>query len=131
MEQHMKKADVFPSKYLNVSDLNGKAVTVTIERASLETLKNADGKEQAKTVLYFVGAKKTLPLNMTNWDACAEIGGPDTDDWIGKRIELYPTKTQMGGKTVDCIRVRPPGRAEPLNRIPSARADEIVDAIPF
>ena len=32
----MKKADVFPSKYLKNDDLNGKPITVTIERAPLE-----------------------------------------------------------------------------------------------
>ncbi|MGC2823659.1 MAG: hypothetical protein WA322_05410, partial [Pseudolabrys sp.] len=75
----MKKADVFPSKYLKCDDLNGKPITVTIGRAPLETLKSPDGKEQEKIVLYFRGAKKALPLNMTNWDACAEICGEDTE----------------------------------------------------
>ena len=60
----MKKADVFPSKYLKSDDLNGKPITVTIERAPLEPLKSPEGKEQNKTVLYFRGAKKALPLNL-------------------------------------------------------------------
>ena len=68
----MKKADVFPSKYLKSDDLNGKPITVTIDRAPLEPLKSPEGKEQTKIVLYFRGAKKALPLNITNWDACAE-----------------------------------------------------------
>ena len=108
----MKKADVFPSKYLKNDDLNGKPITVTIERAPLEPLKTPDGKEQNKTVLYFRGTKKALPLNITNWDACAEICGEDTEDWPRHQIELYPTKTQMGGKTVDCIRIRPPAQRQ-------------------
>ena len=108
----MKKHEVFPSKFLTADNLNSKPFVVTIERAPLETLKNSEGKEQAKTVLYFVGAKKALPLNMTNWDKCAEICGPDTDEWPGHRIELYPTKTQMGAKTVDCIRIRAPEKGE-------------------
>jgi hypothetical protein len=28
------------------------------------------------------------------------------ETWPGTRIELYPTKTQMGGWVVDCIRIR-------------------------
>ena len=62
-----KRDEVFPSKYLKASDLSGKPITVTIESATLETLKTLDGKEQPKTVLGFKGARKTLPLNATNW----------------------------------------------------------------
>ena len=32
--------------------------------------------------------------------------------WPGTRIELYPTKTQMGGRVVDCIRIRATRAAE-------------------
>ena len=130
----MKKNDVFKSKYLKCEDLNGKAITVSIERAPLETLKNPEGKEQSKIVLYFARAKKALPLNLTNFEACAEICGDDTDDWPGKKIELYPAKTQMGGKTVDCIRIRAPAQGELPKPKPTAKpplADEIDDEIPF
>ena len=58
--------DVFPSKYLKASDLDGTPLTVTIVSAPLETLKNPEGKEQTKTVLYLRGTKKLLPLNVTN-----------------------------------------------------------------
>jgi hypothetical protein len=104
----MRKDDVFPSKYLKHTDLQGKPTTAAIERAVLETLKSPEGKTQDKIVLYFAGAKKSLPLNVTNFDAVADICGGDTDDWSGCQIELYPSKTQMAGKTVDCIRVRAP-----------------------
>jgi hypothetical protein len=104
----MKRDDVFPSKYLKAADLNGKPVTVTIKDAPYETLKSSEGKEQGKTVLYFVRGKKTLPLNIVNWDSVAEICGDDTDAWPGHTIELYPTVTSMGAKTVPCIRIRRP-----------------------
>jgi hypothetical protein len=104
----MKKDDVFPSKYLKCTDLQGKPTTTTVERAVLETLKSPEGKTQDKIVLYLAGTKKSLPLNVTNFDAAADICGGDTDDWSGCQIELYPSKTQMAGKTVDCIRVRAP-----------------------
>ena len=96
----MKRDDVFPSKYLKASDLSGKPITVKIGSAPLETLKTPDGKEQQKICLYLIGAKKVLPLNATNWDAVADIAGDDTDTWPGNSIELYPTKTQLGGKTI-------------------------------
>jgi hypothetical protein len=132
-----KRDDVFPSKYLRAADLNGNPVTVTIVSAPLETLKNPEGKEQTKTVLYFRGTKKLLPLNVTNWDAVAGICGDDSDDWAGKAIELYPAKTQMGGKTVDCIRIRAPAQGELPKKNPAAakkppvQHDDMDDAIPF
>jgi hypothetical protein len=128
----MKRDDIFPSKYLKAADLKGKPIAVTIESAPTETLKNTEGKEQRKTVLYFAGAKKSLPLNKTNWDSCADICGDDTDNWPGHRIELYPDKTQMGGKPVDCIRVRAPAQREllPAQRKAPARKMQKAPAPP-
>src|SRR5262245_36696128 len=95
----------------------------------LETLKSPEGKSQEKTVVSFRGLKKTLPLNLTNWNSIADICGDDTDDWPGHQIELYPTTTEMGGKTVDCIRVRPPSQRplpikQPKKRPEAPPADE-------
>jgi hypothetical protein len=141
----MKRGDVFPSKYLKASDLNGKPVVVTIERATFEKLKTPDGKEQEKIVLAFVKAKKTLPLNLTNYDAVTGIVGDDeTDNWPGHQIELFADKTHMAGKIVSCVRIRPPGQrdlplAKPSDRGPTGSpsaaqrplADEMDDDIPF
>jgi hypothetical protein len=33
--------------------------------------------------------------------------GKDTDNWAGKWITIFPTTTEFGGETVDCIRVKP------------------------
>jgi hypothetical protein len=119
-DSQMKKDDVFPSKYLKCPDLNGKPTVATIEHAVLETLKSPEGKTQDKVVLYFVGAKKSLPLNVTNFDAVADICGDDTDDWPGCQIELYPTKTTMAGRSVDAIRVKPP--TKPAKKTAAAKA---------
>ena len=131
----MKRDDVFPSKYLKAADLKGKPHIVTIESALYETLKGLDGKENKKIVLYFKNTEKTLPLNATNFDGvCDATGCPDTEDWPGQRIELYPTRTTMGGKAVDCIRIRPPSASRPAAAAvppPPVSADETSDEIPF
>ena len=131
-----KRDEVFPSKYLTASDLKGKPVTVTIQSATIETLRTLEGKEQTKTVLYFKGAKKTLPLNATNWDATADATGEDdTERWPGHAIEIYPTTTTMQGKPVGCIRIRPPAQRElPKVKQPAPKpsvADDMEDEIPF
>jgi hypothetical protein len=132
-----KREDVFPSKYLRAGDLNGKAAAVWIASAPMETLKGANGEER-KTVLYFRGKKKVLPLNRTNWDAVAAICGEDTDDWPGEQIELFPTQTEMKGEMVDCIRIRrprigvdAPKPAKPVKPVKPAADDDMDDEIPF
>ena len=132
----MTREEVFPSKYLKAADLKGKAHVVTIESAPYETLKNLDGKETQKIVLHVRKAEKTLPLNATNFDAvCDATGCPDTEDWPGQQIELYPTKTPMGGQLVDCIRIRRPSVSRPVPAAPPPPppplADEMSDVIPF
>jgi hypothetical protein len=51
---------------------------------------------------------------VTNWDSIVDIlDEADSDAWIGGRIELYPSKTQLPGRgVVDCVRVRAPSQAE-------------------
>lgn len=133
-----KRDDVFPSKYLKASDLNGKACVVRITSAPIEQLKTPDGKQDTKTVLYFRSGKKVLPLNRTNWDAVANIAGDDTDEWPGTEIELYPTTTEMKGKVVDCIRVRAPAQSDLATASARAKAppaptaaDDMNDTIPW
>jgi len=133
----MTRDEVFPSKYLKASDLKGKPRTVIIDSARYETLKSLDGKETQKIVLYFENVPKSLPLNATNFDAvCDATGFPDTEDWPGQRIELYPTKTTMGGKTTDCIRIRRPSASRPAAAAPPPPpplepASEMNDEIPW
>ena len=133
----MVRDEVFPSRYLKAADLKGKPRTVTIESAPYETLKSLDGKEMQKIVLHFKNTEKSLPLNVTNFDAvCDATGYPDSEEWPGQRIELYPTKTTMGGKTTDCIRIRRPSASRPAAAAPPPPpplepANEMNDEIPW
>lgn len=90
-------------------DLEGKDRTVTIARVTAGELTGTGGKKSKKPLCYFKESKsgKPLALNATNCKAIAAMYGNDTDGWVDKRVTLYPTQTQMGGETVDCIRVRP------------------------
>jgi hypothetical protein len=136
-DPNMTRDDIFPSKYLKAADLKGNPHVVTIERAPFETLKSLDGQETQKIVLYFAKATKSLPLNLTNFDSvCDATGQFDTEDWLGQQIDVYPSRTLMGGKTVDCIRIRAPSASRPAAAAapppppPLATAD-MDDEIPF
>ena len=96
-----------PNDYLGAHDLNGQDFTLTIK----EVLRDQElimqgGVKEKKPVLTFEKAKKKLVLNKTNAKAIASLHGADIDNWPGKAITIYPSKTKCGRDTVDCVRVR-------------------------
>lgn len=96
-----------PSEYLYAHDLNGRDVTVTIEKIEAGIIVGDGGKKSRKPIASFVGATKRFAINKTNAKTLvAMTGSRNTDDWIGKSITLYATTTTMGGDTVPCIRIR-------------------------
>ena len=112
-------------------DLQGKDVTVTIDRVVGGELTGPGGKKSKKPLCYFKESKsgKPLALNSTNCKAISAMYGNDVEAWAGKRVTLYPTTTQMGSETVECIRVRPkvPGGKDIVERSSPGRlnaADE-------
>jgi hypothetical protein len=107
----MNRNDLFPSKYFKAADLNGQPIVLTIKTATVETMKNMQGGSDEKLVLKFVNHKKALVVNRTNYDAIADGYGDETDGWLGEKVLLFPDKARVGGKTVDCVRVRIPGEA--------------------
>lgn len=93
----------FPSKYVRAGDLDNRDIRLTITSVNQEDIDN-DG--STKPVLYFNGTAKGLVLNRTNAHTIANMLGTETDNWLGQSITLFPTKTDFGGKRVDCIRIR-------------------------
>lgn len=114
----MRKADVFPSKYLKAEGLalgGGRYGTLTLTIESVSTSEPFDdGKVQR--VLHFKEDGRELGLNATNWDTIAYITGKDDDDhWGGSKIELYvDPHVRFGGKIVPAIRVRAPQGVAPV-----------------
>lgn len=101
----MELANIFPSKYIKATDLQGREATVTIERAEIETLG-----DDRKLVLYFKGKEKGLVTNRTNADRIAHMYGTNTDNWIGQPIVLFCDMVNFQGRVVEAIRVRAPAR---------------------
>jgi hypothetical protein len=104
----MKANDVFPSKYLKASDLQGHEPTVTIDRVVMEQL--SDG--ESKPVMYFQGKKKGLIVNRTNWMAIAFLYGDESNDWPGRAVTLFSAMvTTPSGKPIEGLRIKlPPQR---------------------
>ena len=93
--------------FIYAFDLNGKDVTVKIARVVGGELTGPGGRKSKKPVIHFEGKEKGLALNSTNCKTIAALYGNYTEKWVGRSITLYGTTTQMGGETVECIRIRP------------------------
>ena len=110
--------DSMPSKWLKASDLDGKPQLVTIKKFTVEAMN--DGTK--KPAVWFREEAKALVLNVTNGKKIETIcGSADPANWNGKAIVIFPTETEMGGETVDCIRVRAP---KPGTKLPEPVTEE-------
>jgi hypothetical protein len=108
--------EAFPSRFFKAADISGDGLSSKIAKVEQEKV---GPDQELKWVVYFKGQDKQLILNGTNWDLiAAALREEDSDNWIGKTIELFPTQTQFGKKMVDCIRVR---RHRPAAQGASAR----------
>ncbi len=139
----MNIESAFPSRYIKAADLNGKTVRLKMIKVDIEKLG-----EDMRPVVSFHGTDKSLVLNKTNANRITAAYGRETDDWIGKDIELYPEQVEFQGRLTPAIRVREPakppqGKTAPavtghLNAPPPASetdygslSDELSDSIPF
>src|SRR5262249_19945099 len=96
--------DLFPSRFLKVSDLMGQRRVLTISKITSEEI----GREKTrKPVVYFQKCTKGLPLNKTNGKKIAEVvGSKFITDWPGKQIALYPKPdVEFAGQVGPAIRV--------------------------
>ena len=128
----LKISAAFPSQYLKCADLNGKPWDMKIRTVVMEDLGQGSDKE-LKPVVYFHDAQKGFVLNKTNANTIVNSYGDDTGNWTGKDIQVFPTKTEFKGETVDAIRVRVVQEAQPEKQPPAAPMadDELNDSILF
>lgn len=107
MPGHWKKM-MDDKEMLQAHDLDGRDVTITIEKVVGGSVRGENNKQNKKPIAHIKGKTKKLALNVTNCKVIESLAGtPDPDEWAGLRITVFPTTTDFGGKTVECIRVRP------------------------
>jgi len=98
--------NAFPSKYLKSGDIPDDAdLVLTIREVISENVGQGEEAEQ-KPIVYFQEQDKGLVLNKTNATAIANLYGPETDGWTGKRIGLFATEVDFAGKQTLALRVR-------------------------
>jgi hypothetical protein len=128
----MRISGAFPSEFLKAADLQGRQVTVTMERVELREVGG-----DAKPVLFFAGKEKGLVLNKTNSNTISDAYGDETDSWRGQPVALFEAMVDYQGRTVAAIRVRIPPRQhqQPIAAPPPPQANGTrgvdADEIPF
>lgn len=131
----MNKSQVFPSRFWRPADVGSNGLTGTIADVTLEQM--VDG--QQKAVLSFEQGDKSLILNRVNFDTIEAAYGPETDDWIGKKLTMFVVNVDFKGKQVPAIRVRiPASPAKAQAKVTKAQAfqpapsqDEAAEDAPF
>jgi hypothetical protein len=98
---------LFPGRFLKSGELNGKDVTLTIDSIKLEEMEDQKGKRM-KPIIAFRERKKEWVLNRTNAECLKAMWGRDTNDWLGKRVTLWPAPytDMMTGEEGTALRVR-------------------------
>ena len=124
-------SQLFPSKFLKAADLQGRRVTVTIDRLHLEKV---GPQQEQKPVLTFRKASKSMILNRTNAMTIAKLYGDNSDGWAGKSIVLYATEVRAFGSVHSVVRVEatiPPAAKPPTtpNQPPENQLDDLDDVI--
>jgi hypothetical protein len=143
----MDTSNLYPSKYVGSDDLKGNHVTVTIRELKLELLKDRNGLQQRKPVLYFQNAKKGLVVNKTNLKSLQSIlGSKNSKDWVGKPISLFSIPVQFGDEMRQGIRITAvnngngvahevvaaaPAAIDPADDVPDSFEPDAMDDIPF
>lgn len=85
----------------------GERKIVTIKKIAREEITNPKiQRSEVKTVAYFEEDVKPLVLNVTNQETIEKVlGTGNIYEWVGKKIQLFATKTRLKSESVPCIRV--------------------------
>ena len=124
----MKTSEMIQSKFLKKEDFPTPTI-LTIKSVSLEEV----GRGDTRWVIYFNEKAKGVVLNATKIRQLENRYGPDTDDWIGKKIKAENDPTvMMGTQVVGGIKfTMPSGGTAPPPPPPTRTDDEFDQDIPF
>lgn len=106
----------FDSSVLRVWHLRGKERSFKIIGcARLASTFKGEERKQPLLGLADRSGKEVLPLalNKTNAKTIAGLYGNNPHQWVGKVITLFPSTTDVGGETRECIRIK--------NQVPAAK----------
>ena len=97
----------FTGSYFAAKDVESAPIVLTITGCTLDKIVSLQGEADERLVLTFAESPKKLVLKKSIIDQLvADFGSPETDDWVGQKIELYSVQTQFAGRQVPGLRAR-------------------------
>lgn len=100
----LSQLQAYTSPWLKAADLQGRPVTVTIERVAIEEIRQQDGRKEARIVVAFRGKSKRLICNKTQALALADFAHTEEfARWVGLTVVLRPAKTRSGQDTIHIV----------------------------
>ena len=81
--------EMFPGRFMKAADFKGAKVTLTIASVKIEELIGDKG-PQIKGIISFDRTEKSLAINKTNGICFKEMFGKKVQEWIGRRVTLFP-----------------------------------------
>lgn len=137
-----KVDDMFPARFIQAKDLQGKAYNLRIrEVVPVEVYDRGTRAKVQRWAVFFDGSavgkkgpEKGLILNKTNALKLADLAGSeDSDNWPGTLVQMVPEMVRFGAGQVLAVRFRP----APLQHSTSPEEDpanldaEEEDPLPF
>ena len=107
---HWKSLVKPDAEYLGCQDFaEGTDIIATIKSVGHETVTGTNGKKDDKAVIRFKENIKPLILNATNSKTIRDLfKTPYVEEWIGRKIQLYPDLSVKFAKEVTGgVRIRP------------------------
>ena len=122
----VKVGKFFSGKFLKPVDLEQDSQIVEIQGGREHRFQ--DGED--KWICKFKEYSKPLPLNTINGKRLEAEWGDESDDWIGKKVELYRTQGEFRGEIMDVIRIRIPSQSAAPVEVPTpAEWEEEKDSV--
>ena len=101
----VSQLQAYTSPWLKASDLQGRAVTVIIEGATVEEIRQQTGQKEARIVVTFAGKSKRLICNKTQALTLADLAKTEVfANWKGLVVTLEPATTKSGQATINIRR---------------------------
>lgn len=81
--------ELYPGRFIKATEFKGKQVTLKITEVRIEELIGDKG-PQIKGIISFERTEKKWAINRTNGECCKAMFGRKVQEWIGKRVTLFP-----------------------------------------
>lgn len=95
------------SDNIKAEDIGNNMWTMTIKSADVKSFDNG---AERKIVLTFHEWDKSLPLNVTNARAIADMYGHNSNAWVGRQIMLFSMPVKFQDRMVNAVRIRAPAQ---------------------